>query len=72
MTTQTVGGVRTLHPEHPLAYETCPACGDPLVWEPITLVIVTPSTGRRAKNGTVHTDTAIPVHAGCAVRGGEE
>lgn len=61
----TVGGIRTLTPEHRLYRRDCPVCDRPLADQPITLVCVGIHPADRKPSGWT-TGGAVAVHAVCA------
>lgn len=66
----TVGGLRTIAPEHPMSQDDCPVCDVPLTVMPITLVYVGIDPETRAqvleKGKAYATGAAVAVHAACA------
>lgn len=61
----TVGGIRTLDPDHALALTRCPVCDGWLSNNPITLVLVGILPEDRKESGWT-TGGAVAVHAACA------
>lgn len=62
----TVGGLRTLPADHPLATTPCPVCDALLGPNTITLVFVGIDPDTRAEGKTYCTGSAVAVHADCA------
>ena len=65
LTVNTIGGIRTLNPDHPLYATCCPVCDEQLDGLPITLVAVGIAPVDRKPAGWT-TGGAVAVHAACA------
>lgn len=61
----TVGGIRILDDQHPLYWEDCPVCDEPIGSRPLTLVYVGVLPEDRKERGWT-TGAAVAVHAACA------
>lgn len=64
LTIHTVGGVRSLDPDHPLYVADCPVCDRMLQDHPIILVAVGIAPEDRKDSGWT-TGAAVAVHAAC-------